>query len=30
VLSRVRHAGARHAGFSEHQRLRRRRTGKKQ
>jgi len=28
VLSRVRHAGARHAGFSEYQRVRRRRTGK--
>ncbi len=29
LLPRVRHAGARHAGFSEYQRLKRRRTGKR-
>ncbi|HEX2393171.1 MAG TPA: RES family NAD+ phosphorylase [Solirubrobacterales bacterium] len=29
LLSRVRHAGAHHAGFSEYQRLRRRRSGKR-
>jgi hypothetical protein len=29
ILPRVRHVGARHAGFSEKQRLKRRRTGKK-
>ncbi len=29
LLPRVRHSGARHAGFSEYQRLKRRRTGKR-
>lgn len=29
ILPRVRHVGARHAGFSEYQRLKRRRTGKR-